>query len=110
VLECVPEDQPLQPQPAQVIAATGLAVLGVEQRGDQWPESFVTEPADQVGGDGECAGQGHDPRVAEPQGWGPPAVHLGRSRDPLKGWTRKDATLADMFMMQQSTVESRALA
>ncbi len=68
------------------------------------------EAADQVGGDGEGAGQGLDPRVAEPQGWGPPTVHQGRSRDPLKGWTRKDAALTDMFMIQQSAVDVTGLA
>src|SRR5215210_234286 len=32
-----------------------------------------------------------------------------RSRDPLKGWTRKDAALTDMFMMQQSVVDVTGL-
>jgi hypothetical protein len=40
------------------------------------------------------AGQGLDPRVAEPQG-PPPVQRVGRVRDPLKGWTREDAALAD---------------
>jgi hypothetical protein len=30
------------------------------------------------------ADQGHDPRVAEPQGWGPPTILNGWSRGPLK--------------------------
>ncbi len=64
----------------------------------------MRESANQVGGDCQGASQGHDPRVAEPQGWGPPPVHQGRSRDPLKGWTRKDTTLTDMFMIHQSAV------
>ena len=44
------------------------------------------------------AGQGLDPRVAEPQGRGPPAI-LGEGGvcDPLNGWTRKDAALTDTF-------------
>ena len=63
-----------------------------------------------MGGDGEGAGQGLDPRVAEPRAGGPPPVHQGRSRDPLKGWTRKDAALTDMFMIQQSAVDVTGLA
>ena len=31
------------------------------------------------------------------------------TRDPLKGWTRKDAALTDMLMMQQSTVDVTGL-
>ena len=104
-----PDDQPFQPEPAQVVAAAGLAVGLAEQPGDQRSEGSVGEAADQVGGDGEGAGQGLDPRVAEPQGWGPPPVHQGRSRDPLKGWTRKDAALTDMFMIQQSAVDVTGL-
>jgi hypothetical protein len=100
-----PNDQALQPEPAQVIAAAGPAVRLAEQRFDEWSQGSVGDAADQVGGDGEGAGQGLDPRVAEPQGWGPPPVHQGRSRDPLKGWTRKDAALTDMFMIQQSAVD-----
>ena len=47
-----------------------------------------------------------DPRVAEPQGWGPPPLHgEGGLRDPLKGWTRKDAALADTFSIEQSAVD-----
>ena len=30
-------------------------------------------------------------------------------RDPLKGWTRKDAALTDMFMIQQSAVDVTGL-
>lgn len=52
------------------------------------------------------AEQGHDPRVAEPQGWGPPAVGGDRwQRDPLKGWARKDTTLPDTFSIEQSGVD-----
>jgi len=104
-----PHDQPFQPQPGQVVAAAGLAVGLAEQPFDLRSEGSVGEAADQVGGDGEGAGQGLDPRVAEPQGWGPPPVHQGRSRDPLKGWTRKDAALTDMFMIQQSAVHVTGL-
>jgi hypothetical protein len=40
------------------------------------------------------AGQGHDPRVAEPQGWGPPTIADGWSRDPLKDLDGAGAALA----------------
>jgi hypothetical protein len=43
----------------------------------------------------KAPGQGHDPRVAEVQGWGPPTFHQGWSRDPLTGWAGKDTALAD---------------
>ena len=33
----------------------------------------------------------------------------GRSRDPLKGWTRKDTTLTDLLMVQQSAVHVTCL-
>src|SRR3954449_5816971 len=41
--------------------------------------------------------------------WGPPTVGDRRTRDPLKGWTRKDAALTDMLMIQQSAVHVTAL-
>ena len=103
-----PDDQAFQPEPAQVVAAAGPAVGLAEDR-RPGVAGTVGDAADQVGGDGEGAGQGLDPRVAEPQGWGPPTVHQGRSRDPLKGWTRKDAALTDMFMIQQSAVDVTGL-
>jgi hypothetical protein len=61
-----PHDQPFQAEPSQVIAAAALAVVGTEQPVDQRSQGMVGEAADQVGGDGEGAGQGLDPRVAEP--------------------------------------------
>jgi hypothetical protein len=52
------------------------------------------------------AEQGHDPRVAETQGWSPPAIGGDRrQRDPLKGWARKDTTLPDPFSIEQSGVD-----
>jgi hypothetical protein len=47
----------------------------------------------------------HDPRVAEPQGWGPPTIADGWSRDPLKGWVRTDTTLADPESIDHATVD-----
>ena len=55
------------------------------------------------------ADQGHDPRVAEPQGWGPPTVLEGWSRDPLKGWARKDTALADTESIDHATVDVTGL-
>lgn len=104
-----PHDEAFELQAPQVVAAPCLAVGLAEQRGDERSEGLVAEPADQVDRHGQGAGQGHDPRVAEPQGWGPPAVHEGRSRDPLKGWTRKDTTLTDLVMVQQSAVHVTCL-
>ena len=53
--------------------------------------------------------QGLDPRVAEPQGWGL-RPSKGRSRRSAQSWTRKDAALTDMFMIQQSAVDVTGLA
>ena len=51
-----------------------------------------------------------DPRVAEPQGRGPPAIlGEGGPRDPLKGWTRKDTTLTDTFSIEQAAVDGTGL-
>src|SRR6185437_6044064 len=53
---------------------------------------------------------GLDPRVAEPQGRGPPAIlGEGGPRDPLKGWTRKDAALTDTFSIEQGGVDCTSL-
>jgi hypothetical protein len=73
----------------------GLRLVGAEQGGDVGAQAPVGEAADGMNAGAQGAGQGHDPRVAEPQGRGPPAVLDGWPRDPLKGWARKDTTLAD---------------
>ena len=54
-------------------------------------------------------GQRHDPRIAEAQGWGLPGRICGRVRDPLEGWTREDAALADAFSLQDSLVGGAGL-
>ena len=60
--------------------------------------------------DTQGAEQGHDPRVAEPQGRGPPAVRGERgARDPLKGWARKDTALPDTFSIEQAAVDGTGL-
>ena len=55
------------------------------------------------------ADQGHDPRVAEPQGRGPPTLHEGGSRDPLKGWARQDTALADPESIDHPPVDVTGL-
>src|SRR6185437_9077576 len=52
---------------------------------------------------------GHDPRVAEPQGRGPPTLLNGGSRGPLKGWARKDTALADPESIDHPTVHVTSL-
>jgi hypothetical protein len=95
-------DQPVQAQPVKVVAHLVGGVGDAEQMvhlGTQAPvgESEGVQP-DTQGGD-----QGHDPRVAEPQGRGPPAVGGDRrQRDPLKGWARKDTTLAGALSIKRS--------
>ena len=61
-------------------------------------------------GGGQRAGQGLDPRVAEPQGRGPLPRHEGGVCDPLEGWARKDAALADTLSVQQAAVGVTGLA
>jgi hypothetical protein len=107
-----PFDQPFEAQPSQVVAhpVAGVA-LRAEQRGHQGTQALVGDRSgDGVDGQGQRAGQGHDPRVAEPQGRGPlPAVLDGGVCDPLKGWARKDAALADTLSLQQAAVGVTAL-
>ena len=56
------------------------------------------------------ADQGHDPRVAETQGRGPPPVRGQRGeRDPLKGWAREDTALADPLSIEHSVVDVTGL-
>jgi hypothetical protein len=51
------------------------------------------------------AGQGHDPRIAEPQGRGPPPLRVhGGARDPLDGRARKDAVLAGTHSLRHRPV------
>ena len=98
---------PLTREPGQVVA--GL-VHGVgrtaEQSGHQGAQALVGDAGDGEHAGAQGAGQGLDPRVAEPQGRGPPAIlGEGGPRDPLKGWTRKDAALADTFSIEQCGVD-----
>ena len=57
----------------------------------------------------KAPGEGHDPRVAEPQGRGPATIAEGGSRDPLKGWAGKDTTLADTESIEHAAVDARGL-
>src|SRR5688500_15743184 len=65
----------------------------------------VGEAADGMDAGAQRADQGHDPRVAEPQGWGPLTGLDGRSRDPLKGCARKDTALADTESVDHPAVD-----
>ena len=62
-------------------------------------------------GGAQGAGQGLDPRVAEPYGRSsPPILGDGGPRDPLKDWTRKDTALADTFSLAtRGALTARAL-
>src|SRR6266487_1059398 len=89
-------DQAVAAQPGKVVAGLVHAVGGAEQSGHQGAQALVGDAGDGEQRVGQGAGQGLDPRVAEPQGWGPAAiVGDGGLRDPRKGWTRKDRALAD---------------
>ena len=85
-------------------------VGGTEQAGYLGAKAPVGESGDGVERDAQGAEQGNDPRVAEPQGRGPPPVGGERGeRDPRKGWARKDTTLPDTFTIEQAAVDVRAL-
>src|SRR5207344_1809681 len=89
----------------EVVTGPAHRVALTEQSGHQGAQALVGDAGDGEQADTEGAGQGLDPRVAEPQGWGPPPLRGdGGVRDPLKGWTRKDAALADAFSIEQSAV------
>ena len=93
-------DQPVEAQPAQVVAHLADAVGGT-------PSSAVTRArrlrlvnaGDGVEGDAQGAEPGPWTRGSPNRsGWGPPALlGDGGLRDPLKGWARKDTALADTF-------------
>jgi len=71
---------------SQIVAHLVDAVVGAEEGGHLGAQAPVGEPDDGVEGDTQGADQGHDPRVAEPQGRGLPAVRGERGqRDPLTG-------------------------
>jgi hypothetical protein len=88
-----------------------LVVYPVASRAVTWARKAPVGESDHgVQPDTQGADQGHDPRVAEPQGRGPPAIGGHRwQRDPLKGWARKDKTLADAFSIHQTAVACTGL-
>ena len=94
-------------EPGGVRAVVGDGVGGpAEQCGHQGAQALVGDAGDGEHAGTQGAGQGLDPRVAEPQGRGPPAIlGDGGLRDPLKGWTRKDAALTDTFSIEQCGVD-----
>jgi len=98
-------DQPVEPEPAQVIAHLVAGVGRAEQLAHLGTKAPIGEADDGVQAQAQGAEQGHDPRVAEPQGRGPPALGGDRGqRDPLKGWARKDTALPDPFSIEQPGV------
>ena len=88
-----------------VIAHLAHRVRHAEQGAHLGAKAPVGEPGDGVHEGAQSAGQGHDPRVAKPQGWGPPTIADGWSRDPLKGWARKDTALADTESIDHAAVD-----
>ena len=98
-------DQAVEAQPGKVVAHLVDRVGRAEQMVHLGTQAPVGE-SEGVEADTQGAEQGHDPRVAEPQGWGPPAVGGDRRlRDPLKGWARKDTALPDTFSIEQAAVD-----
>ena len=105
-------DESVDPEPAEVVAGLVHGVgRAAEQPGHQGAQALVGDAGDGGQGGAQGAGQGLDPRVAEPQGRGPPAI-LGEGGpcDPLKGWTRQDAALTDTFSIEQAVLIARARA
>jgi hypothetical protein len=103
-------DEPGQAQPPEVLGHLAGAVVTAEQPGDHGAEALVGEAGRGEQRLAQGAGQGHDPRIAEPQGRGPQSHRVnGRVRDPLKGWTREDAALTDTFSLEDPPVAGSGL-
>src|SRR5699024_7603849 len=97
-------DQPVEAQPPEVVAGLVRGVDHAEQSAHLGTKAPVGEP-EGVETDTQRAEQGHDPRVAETQGWSSPALGVDRGlRDPLKGWAREDTTLPDPLSIEQTGV------
>ena len=104
-------DEAVEAQPGQVVAGLVDGVGGAPSRPViRARRLLLVKPVTAQQADAQGAGQGQDPRVAEPQGRGPPAIlGEGGPRDPLKGWTRKDTALADTFSIEQAAVDRTGL-
>ncbi len=77
----------------------------MEQPGHQGAQALVGDAGCREQGGAQGAGQGLDPRIAKPQGRGPPPVRVnGWVRDPLKGRAREDSALAGTFSIQYAVV------
>ena len=99
-------DESGQAEAAEVVGHLAGAVVAAEESGDQDAEVLVGEAGCGEQCLAEGAGQGHDPRITEPQGRGPAPLRVhGGVRDPLKGWTREDTALADTFSIQDPAVD-----
>jgi hypothetical protein len=99
-------DEAVAAKPGEVVASLIHAVAAAEQSGHQGAQALVGDAGDGEQGGGQGAGQGLDPRIAEPSGRGPPPIHRGGwVRDPLEGWARKDTALADPLSIEQTAVD-----
>ena len=86
-----PFDQSVPAESGEVVAHLVHGVGGAEQMVHLGAEAPVGE-SDGVQGDADGAEQGHDPRVAEPHGWGLPAI-------------LSEGGLRDTFSIEQATVD-----
>jgi hypothetical protein len=59
-------DEAGQAQAAQVVGHLAGAVVAAEQSGDQGAQALVGETGCGEQRLAQCAGQGHDPRIAKP--------------------------------------------
>src|SRR6266568_4759474 len=101
-----PGDELVAGEAGQVVAGLAGAVGLAGQSGHPGAQALVRDAGDGEAQHGQRAGQGLDPRVAEPQGRGPPAIRCeGGLCDPLEDWTRKAASaLADTYSLHQPGV------
>ena len=105
-----PPDESCDAEPSQVISHLARGVVGVQQAVEA-RRLLLVMPVAAVRGGGERAGQGGDPRIAEPEGRGPsPIVGEGWVRDPLEGWAREDGCLAGALSFQYAPVDGAGFA
>jgi hypothetical protein len=83
-----PLDEPGQAQSPEVVGHLAGALVAAEQPGDHGTEALVGEAGRGEQRLAQGAGQGHDPRIAEPQG-------LGSSAPPGQRWNAQSAQRLD---------------
>ena len=82
----------------------------MQQAGHQGTQAPVGDAGDREQHGGDRAGQGLDPKVAEPQCGRLPALPgEGGPGDPLDDWTHKCRALAGGFSLQQPAVDRTGL-